>query len=425
MIREERNDATGVKNLELKSSSNTVGIISTRKFTGVGRYFDQSPILIWGARLTTSYEDPSALFFDFWINSQQYLHPNWIVFKAKSNLNKTNFLEDDLIVNLTFSLVWKKKPQERITNCTVQPKHNIDTVAREALHRFRCNLSVSHSAANVSEEESLEFRLLSLDGKEAVDFVIRRDSDAVGVGGSLNALPSHPFFRRRKIKFTLCVGGISVEAIPFLLEFLRHHIRIGVDYFILSLHGSTRSPRKADVFTLYSKVELLLWPFIEAGVVSLTMMQLPSFATRVHRDILKLVFYEQCLFQAKGQSEYVANWDIDEFFVPLNGSSGNPPSMLAAIVDHFVPHSSCPDWCYISFPSYSVFFPPGESVIRATSFNKSIAETFTVRSTDSNYVWQKSIAKTKNAFGSGCEFSLFYKMKTKRKTTMDSGKQQY
>ena len=358
-------------------------------FTKPGLYFSNK-LFIWGARITSSYEH-DQIFLDFFAQSTHNLE--LIKHTYNPPLNMTLISLKD-----TFSFKLWCVVEKSVSKCRSEPISNLDENARYSHYRFRCSLPRFYKKNNVSHL-AVEVRSRN-DG--SVIFNINRHTDSVGIMGPENELKLD--FRDQKlVDITLCIGGISAIGVRYLPEFIQHHIRMGVDRFIIGIHSN---PFVRNLPETYEKVRNLTLPLIKNGVVLLFPMIIPEEILQISRDILKMLFYEACLFHSKGTSIYIANWDVDEFWMPVNKSWPT----LKAVVKAFKPKLACPDWCFMSFPSYSVWQPANTYQTPLIDI-KQIAETFQVRKDEApNYVWQKSVAKTKNAFNSGCKSCFFFNM---------------
>jgi hypothetical protein len=103
--------------------------------------------------------------------------------------------------------------------------------------------------------------------------------------------------RVRRVRHELAVCAIFREEAPFLDEWIRFHLGVGVEHFFLYNNFSTDA---------YAAV---LAPWIERGVVTLK-----DWPVRVGQ----LPAYRHCLRRARASSRWVAFIDIDEFlFSPL------------------------------------------------------------------------------------------------------------
>jgi len=263
-------------------------------------FFWDGKIYVWGARLTTSYFDEALIFLDFWILGQFQLIKGRVVFHDPGVAD--NLLKLDALRSTRFSCI---HPGSRvIAPCDFFPNANVDEQSGTSYYRVRCNLT---GDAKWDLKQTVNLRILVSSEAQSwlntsepvVEFHIRRLNDAVGFVGPENPLPT-PFFEHQPVDLILCVGGISETGMPFLPEFIQHHLRVGVDKFVVGLHGAQDS-------SLYRNTQELLWPLIEAGVIYLYPTETPPDFAAFDRDAMKTLFYEGCLFHAKGQAEFVAN----------------------------------------------------------------------------------------------------------------------
>ncbi|CAM9725765.1 unnamed protein product, partial [Phaeothamnion confervicola] len=92
-----------------------------------------------------------------------------------------------------------------------------------------------------------------------------------------------------------------------------HHLQVGIGHIFLGIFVLQGDP------TL-DTVRRLLSAEIRAGAVTVVPFKIAGFDC-IDTDPLKLSFYHACLHRAKGTSEYVAMWDVDEYWLP-NGLGG-------------------------------------------------------------------------------------------------------
>lgn len=354
-------------------------------FTKPGLYFSNK-LFLWGARITSSYEH-DQIFLDFFAQSTHNLE--LIKHTYNPPLNMTLISLKD-----TFSFKLWCVVEKSVSKCRSEPISNLDENARYSHYRFRCSLPRFYKKNNVSHL-AVEVRSRN-DG--SVIFNINRHTDSVGIMGPENELKLD--FRDQKlVDITLCIGGISAIGVRYLPEFIQHHIRMGVDRFIIGIHNSRFL---LDLNETYAGVRNVTLPLIDAGIVFLLPMETPLEIYDIERDILKMLFYDACLFHAKGSSKYVANWDVDEYWMPVNRSLPT----LKHVLEVFNQNDICPEWCYLSFPSHSIWQIPDQQIPLPEI--ATISDTFKIRQNKPpDYVWQKSIAKTRNAMSSGCKFKNY------------------
>lgn len=121
-------------------------------------------------------------------------------------------------------------------------------------------------------------------------------------------------------KVHMCVPGLesppSKKNLPIYLEFLQHHINMGVKHIFLAASFTWSSPHMARLLRI-------LKSFIDDKLVSINSHPsddadfLYSFeGLSWMRDNIKINQVNMCTFLSKGVADYVAIWDVDEFFIP-------------------------------------------------------------------------------------------------------------
>lgn len=121
-------------------------------------------------------------------------------------------------------------------------------------------------------------------------------------------------------KVYLCVpgwhSGIDRENLSHLLEFIQYHLQIGIQHIFLGVAFTWDSVYMQRLYRFLGR-------YISAGqltVISHTSDRINfNFATGgtiFHFDAVKNLYCSLCVYYAKGMVEYVAIWDVDEFFVP-------------------------------------------------------------------------------------------------------------
>jgi hypothetical protein len=117
----------------------------------------------------------------------------------------------------------------------------------------------------------------------------------------------------------MCVPGfespISKTTLAMYSEFLEHHFTIGVEH----IHVGATYTWDGEHMNLF---QTALRSYIEDGMISLTStaadldLVYGLFGMAMHRDNVKIFFVNMCLYFTKGLAEYLAIWDIDEYFIP-------------------------------------------------------------------------------------------------------------
>lgn len=118
----------------------------------------------------------------------------------------------------------------------------------------------------------------------------------------------------------VCVSGVrqlpSKRALPVILEFVSHHLKIGVDHIYLPISvgwSSDHMKRFIAVFQSYID-EGRVSVYSQAGdsldmIYSIGGLSWP-------RNTIKIFQANTCLYRAKGAAEHMLYLDIDEFFIP-------------------------------------------------------------------------------------------------------------
>ena len=137
-------------------------------------------------------------------------------------------------------------------------------------------------------------------------------------------------WRHRRI--SMCVPGLenipSKRGVPVVLEFVQHHLLMGVSHLHLQFYFSWESRHMLRYLRI-------LKSYIEEGSVSVSShasVDNLDFVYSTHgvswdRDSVKIFSVNMCLYLNKGMTDYVAVWDVDEFFIP----KGKSKDMLDAV----------------------------------------------------------------------------------------------
>lgn len=122
-------------------------------------------------------------------------------------------------------------------------------------------------------------------------------------------------------KVYMCVPGLrstpSIRFLAHLYEFVQHHLMMGVGHIVLGATFSWRSPTMKLLLRVLKN-------FIQDGKVSVASHSPDDVDFRfalggmsARHTPMKVVAVNICMYYAKGMADYVAIWDIDEFFIPL------------------------------------------------------------------------------------------------------------
>jgi hypothetical protein len=121
-------------------------------------------------------------------------------------------------------------------------------------------------------------------------------------------------------KLYICAPGLETPAsaliLPLYLEFVQHHLLLGVDHIFLSASFGWESEHMIRLLQIFRS-------YIEEGKVSISSQTdqgvdyLHSF-TGVYwqRNVIKIAHINSFLYLAKGTADYLGVWDMDEFFIP-------------------------------------------------------------------------------------------------------------
>ncbi|CAB9498099.1 expressed unknown protein [Seminavis robusta] len=252
---------------------------------------------------------------------------------------------------------------------------------------------------------------------------IPTDTASIGHAGPTIKNPHTSFLKQPPVGVVLCVSGVKESATWYLPEYLQHHISVGVDHIFFGAD----SPEDLE------PLQTALAYYIDKGLVVLG----SEAPLKLNRQVRKLRFYNQCLFHAKSISEFAVVWDIDELWMPprpqdlgerrrrrrllentttvtgkrrrrrLEDSTtttkpqhDNPYQSTIKIVDairNVTGGLGCSNWCYQSFPSYTVnrIVPRKDN---ATHPEYKGFYGFPNRDKDLNQMWKKPILRTKYNF---------------------------
>ena len=105
----------------------------------------------------------------------------------------------------------------------------------------------------------------------------------------------------------LAVAAIFQNEAPYLEEWIRFHLQVGVEHFYLLDHKSTDSPRR------------VLEPWIDKGIVQLISWPL-EYNTVYEWTEVQCLAYERALYWARGKVKWLALIDTDEFLFSVRGS---------------------------------------------------------------------------------------------------------
>jgi len=239
---------------------------------------------------------------------------------------------------------------------------------------------------------------------------------------------------------TLCVGGISNMSFSILPEFVQHHINVGFTHIMLGFRSDDQMRQAAQRLDHFgdnhnnkddnNNIDPVLSHHFHQGSL---VLGCSHHSDAGNAETGKLRFYNQCLYHAKGISDYVMNLDLDELWMPpivagMNNNNQNPYNLTMSIRDAVQqvkgPDGSCREWCFQTFPSFVVQRVPGVQLKQheqskaetATNNNKNENdddaeelirwhaqwtkgyEGYTNRHAEDSESWKKPVIRTKYAF---------------------------
>lgn len=141
-------------------------------------------------------------------------------------------------------------------------------------------------------------------------------------------------------KVYMCVPGWRSPPLPrylsHLLEFIQHHLLMGVRHIFLGVCFAWHSP-------YMKKLLRVLKPFIDEGRLSIASHTEDNLDYRftflgavLRNTPVKVFSVNMCLYFAKGMADYVAIWDVDEFFIP-HGKNKDLLDLLDGVDDIEIP----------------------------------------------------------------------------------------
>lgn len=133
----------------------------------------------------------------------------------------------------------------------------------------------------------------------------------------------------------MCVPGLeripSQKNMPANLEFIQHHLLLGVQHIFIGAVLGKDSPHMA-------RLRQILESFIDDGSVTLVSTAhdgldlVYSFhGTRWFRDSIKTIHVNFCTYFSKGVADYAGVWDFDEFLIP-RGDNKNIQDIIKSVV---------------------------------------------------------------------------------------------
>jgi len=326
--------------------------------------------------------------------------------RVSALMNWSDLLMADFRLMLDDSIV--QLQEQQLVYCFHVNETSRDINTLEVIHTIRCPM---HSSFDVQDKPIVRCRIfmssvyydlpfgISVMSRELTSplIAIPVHSLAVGMGGPVNESPTG-FIHRRNI-VQLCLPGLNEIGLKYIRDFIKHHLLVGVSSFVLGIHAPSDS-------TVFQRFRFELDWLIKQGVVSLMSVHIPLIEhISDSRDEMKMLFYQSCLYHGKATSPFTAIWDLDEYWTPrashelqmLNNS------LIRALRTAQSTLSGCPEWCYITFPSYRLAlfdFHKPESQGTVILTNRPFLD-YKYRFVTLDYAYQKSIINSKMAYHAG------------------------
>ncbi|KAL3761200.1 hypothetical protein ACHAWU_000295 [Discostella pseudostelligera] len=214
----------------------------------------------------------------------------------------------------------------------------------------------------------------------------------IGIHQIRSDLPADKPFLSQRHNITLCVVS-HVNAISHWNEYIRYHTDIvGIDHIHMGLYTTFGEGQKDKTNQLYKVINRNFKHDIEEG--TLLVSALWDDDIDIHcpdQDFPKMNFYQQCLYRAKSSSEFVATWDLDEYFLFHNLDDSKKQLNLPAFL-RGIEHPQCQDWCFVTMKSSMAGFDENNTGTGLVAFE------YLKRAKETSTTWQKSISRTRTVF---------------------------
>lgn len=267
---------------------------------------------ILGVRLTTSYDNQDqSVSFDMFGHAVGEGANAKLQQRHSEAADSTPLLSfQDASQQTLYCQVHTGRHTERVVMQNV-PSVSLDRKSEHVQLIWRCDISAYLTKSEMIQQSYVRVSVFSGPEQESaakraiVTADIDVDTGSLGHAGPFLKSEKYPSFVKQvaqdgPVDVVLCVGEIVRLSTVFLPEFVQHHINVGFSHIVLGLDTMDEP--------LVRKLQSQLAHNIDQGVVVL------SVSSDVAEDsqVRKLRFYNQCLYHAKGMSEYVMTLDLDE-----------------------------------------------------------------------------------------------------------------
>ena len=109
---------------------------------------------------------------------------------------------------------------------------------------------------------------------------------------------------------------LSQRTLPMYAEFLQHHYLLGVDHIFMAATYAWNGKNMADFLTaMHSFIDDKLLTVNSQAGDNIDLLY-SVLGVAMDRDNVKIFYVNMCLYLVKGVVDYMAIWDIDEYFIP-------------------------------------------------------------------------------------------------------------
>ncbi len=373
-----------------------------------------SALIITGASISGDYHYPkSTLWFQIFVSARKFLEAtdsmNDACYSRDEKMQKEDVKHWDEVINETFLC----RIGKRDAYFELMSSNGIDANTNELIQVWRCPLynGVSNQANILSEYDFQTFHDREVGMALPIEILHRRENEFqdinitpvvkihlptfepnIGINQLRSDLsPGQPFLNQRH-NITLCVVS-HVNAITHWNEYIRyHHDIVGIDHIHMALYTTFGKGQKEKANRMYTVINRNFNQDIVEGRLSVSALWDEDFDIHCpDQEFPKINFYQQCLYRAKSTSEFVATWDLDEYFLFHNLDASdehqNLPNFLRGIE-----RPQCQDWCFVTMKSSLAGFDGSSDGTGLVAFD------YSRRTKDLDSTWAKSISRTKNVF---------------------------